>query len=157
MENTLENKAKFFGQYYGQERLKWHDKGVVLEVIWSDLNNDLKENHFLELKSISSISDEDAEEISKISISRDPISINIKRNESDYADIEIENISEHSTWTLFISGIDVYFKCGTSRNENDSNLILAVYDYLRSKGYALPYMDLSVEKLVEYGWIKLIV
>ena len=28
-------------------------------------------------------------------------------------------------------------------------------DYLRSKGYAVPYMDLSVEDLVEYGWIKL--
>jgi hypothetical protein len=28
-------------------------------------------------------------------------------------------------------------------------------DYLRSKGYALHWMDLSVEDLVEYGWIKL--
>ena len=28
-------------------------------------------------------------------------------------------------------------------------------DYLRSKGYALPWMDLSVEDLVKYGWIKL--
>ena len=28
-------------------------------------------------------------------------------------------------------------------------------DYFRSKGYALPYMDLSVEDLVKYGWVKL--
>lgn len=28
-------------------------------------------------------------------------------------------------------------------------------DYLRSKGYALPWMGLSVTQLVEYGWIKL--
>ena len=28
-------------------------------------------------------------------------------------------------------------------------------DILRSRGYALPYMGLSVEKLIEYGWIKL--
>ena len=28
-------------------------------------------------------------------------------------------------------------------------------DYLRSKGYAPPYMDLSVEDLVEYGLVKL--
>jgi hypothetical protein len=28
-------------------------------------------------------------------------------------------------------------------------------DYLRSKGYALHWMDLSVKDLVEYGWIKL--
>ena len=28
-------------------------------------------------------------------------------------------------------------------------------DYLRSKGYALPWMGLSVEEMVEAGWIKL--
>ena len=28
-------------------------------------------------------------------------------------------------------------------------------DYLRSKGYALPWMGLSVEQLVSSGWIKL--
>lgn len=29
-------------------------------------------------------------------------------------------------------------------------------DYLRSKGYALTWMGLSVEEMVEVGWIKLI-
>jgi hypothetical protein len=29
-------------------------------------------------------------------------------------------------------------------------------DYLRSKGYVLPYMDLSVDDLIEYEWVKLI-
>lgn len=29
-------------------------------------------------------------------------------------------------------------------------------DYLRSKGYALPYLGLSVEDLINAGWIKLI-
>lgn len=28
-------------------------------------------------------------------------------------------------------------------------------DQLRNLGYALPWMDLSVEDLVEYGWVKL--
>lgn len=28
-------------------------------------------------------------------------------------------------------------------------------DYLRSKGYALPWMGLSVEDLVSYGWVKI--
>jgi len=28
-------------------------------------------------------------------------------------------------------------------------------DYLRSKGYALPWMGLSVEELVDAGWVKL--
>lgn len=29
-------------------------------------------------------------------------------------------------------------------------------DELRRRGYAVPWMGLSVEKLIEYGWIKLI-
>lgn len=29
-------------------------------------------------------------------------------------------------------------------------------DYLRSRGYALRYMDLSVQDLINYGWVKLI-
>lgn len=33
--------------------------------------------------------------------------------------------------------------------------VIQVIDYLRSKGYVLPWMGLSVEKLVEYGWVKL--
>lgn len=32
---------------------------------------------------------------------------------------------------------------------------LTTTDYLRSKGYALPWMGLSVEELVIYGWVKL--
>ena len=28
-------------------------------------------------------------------------------------------------------------------------------DYLRSKGYALPWMGLSVDEMIEVGWIKL--
>lgn len=28
-------------------------------------------------------------------------------------------------------------------------------DFLRSNGYALPYLGLSVEQQIEYGWIKL--
>ena len=29
-------------------------------------------------------------------------------------------------------------------------------DYLRSKGYAIPWLGLSVEEMVEAGWIKLV-
>jgi hypothetical protein len=32
---------------------------------------------------------------------------------------------------------------------------VSAYDYLRSKGYALAFHDLSVEDLINYGWIKL--
>ena len=29
-------------------------------------------------------------------------------------------------------------------------------DYLRSKGYALPFMEYSVDELVELGWVRLV-
>lgn len=28
-------------------------------------------------------------------------------------------------------------------------------DYLRSKGYALPWMGLTVEEIIDYGWVEL--
>ena len=44
-----------------------------------------------------------------------------------------------------------------NRVHENANFNIEQYeiDYLRSKGYALPYMDLSVEDLISYGWIKL--
>lgn len=33
---------------------------------------------------------------------------------------------------------------------------LVTSDYLRSKGYALPWMGFSVENQIKYGWIKLV-
>lgn len=32
---------------------------------------------------------------------------------------------------------------------------MVITDYLRSKGYALPWMGLSVDEMVQAGWIKL--
>lgn len=29
-------------------------------------------------------------------------------------------------------------------------------DWLRSKGFLMPFMDLSVEQIIEYGWVKII-
>ena len=33
---------------------------------------------------------------------------------------------------------------------------LDVADYLRSKGYALPFMEYSVDDLVSFGWVQLV-
>lgn len=40
-------------------------------------------------------------------------------------------------------------------NSEDFYGIASVSDYLRSKGYAVPFMGLSVETLIEYGWVRL--
>ena len=43
-----------------------------------------------------------------------------------------------------------------SRGHSYQNFQQNQVDYLRSKGYALPFMEYSVEDLVSFGWVKLL-
>ena len=56
---------------------------------------------------------------------------------------------------------------GLERNYESSNQFLEDYksigfleqsevDFLRSKGYAVPYMEYSVDELVKIGWVQLV-
>ena len=134
MENTLENKAKYFAQYWGQDVIKnctaLFDTFGLDSVLQSTYT--ISNSSYLELKPLSSITDEDAMDVSKI---------------KGWIDILNEKVNIEATkrWLL----------------ENDflpENFFLKfsyILDYLRSKGYALPFMGLSVEQLIEYGWLKL--
>ena len=118
LENTLENKAKFFAQYWGQYVLYFTSD--FLRKIDNLTLDSVENDDYLELKHISQISDEES-----ILMYRglETHYENAKQFLEDYAALDF-----------------------LSQNEAD---------ILRSKGYALPYMDLSVEDLVEYGWVKL--
>ena len=128
-ENTLENKTKFFAQYWGQDLLcrvifgKNKNEIIMHNTPCSNLKLGEIIDSYLELKPLSQISDEDAIKISK---------------EFHIFKSDIRN----SVKELF-QEFDVL------------GLSMETGDYLRSKGYALPWMDLSVEDLIEYGWIKL--
>jgi len=121
MENTLENKQRFFAQYVGQEVYVWHtnEKDTVNDktLFYNAVNG------ILELTPLSMISDEDAIEVAKLD------SEDIRFNTPEFG----KEIALLSDWKL------KYF----------------IVDYLRSKGYALPFMGLSVEQQIEYGWVKL--
>ena len=43
-------------------------------------------------------------------------------------------------------------------NQTNISLVkmLKVFDFLRSKGYALPFMEYSVDDLVSFGWVQLV-
>lgn len=113
-ENTLENKRKFFAQYWGQRNLLHVIDDDDIHLLLNDeMANDVK-NWLLYLIPISQITDEDAVALG-------------------YTDSK--------------SAITKHLKM-IGKETSDA-------DYLRSKGYALPWMDLSVEDLVEYGWVKL--
>lgn len=111
-QNTLENKAAFFAQYWGQEIL-WANKNQVnpFEVCTSWFTHNLVTS-YLELTPLSHISDEDI----------------------DVIDLPYISIKDH-----LLNDIISQFEA----------------DYLRSKGYAVPWRDLSVDDLVSYGWAKL--
>lgn len=120
MENRLENKAKFFGQYYGQKVLRnrlLNDQIPPAPVGMFQLTE--SEYQYLELKSISEIVDDDFLEVMcKI--------------------FPFQPRSSFKKGRIYMDHLNVN-QC----------------DYLRSKGYALPFMEVSVEKLVEYGWVRL--
>ena len=120
-QNTLENKARFFAQYWGQHVL-YFSSDFLRKIDYLTIVG-IENDDYLELKPLSQISDEDSIEIYK---------------EFPAFKSDIRN----SVKELF-KEFDVL------------ELSLETGDYLRLKCYALPWMDLSVEDLVEYGWVKL--
>lgn len=134
MENNLENKAMFFAQYYGQNvKRSYLPEQTSLQVIDRDVFwiGHLIINGYLELKSIEDITDEDALECTGVEV--------FKTYQSD------EN---SGCYGMLPSGIFLDQEAFYITDRFNA-------DYLRSKGYALPWMGLSIEKLIEYGWVKL--
>jgi len=130
MENTIENKAKFFAQYL-------HQRVLCNSVIETDKSIeilrpselpciDIGQNWHLELTPLSMISDEDAIEVAKTVYLTDSDLWTSERGR-DYLDFD------PNVWSM----------------------VANISDLLRSKGYALPYMGLSIAELENYGWIKL--
>ena len=134
-QNTLENKARFFAQYWCVKCLKNELLNQLIPAQKVDKSNcNGLPQQFLELKPLSQIGDEDAIHGLKLIIS--------SRNSSAFDYCKSQNYSIEQMVNYFNRHLVYDFK-------------LILTDYLRSKGYALPWMDLSVEDLVEYGWIKL--
>lgn len=140
MENTLENKAKFFAQYWGQEIMKSNNDGWEIKKVDHNSIYPLYEEDedFLILKPLSSITDEDAIEVGNLLFPF--ISGKIIRVEINSVDELTLNIKAHRK---------------TGYNEDYKAINVPCADYLRSKGYCLPWMGLSCEALIEYGWVKI--
>lgn len=132
MENTLENKAKFFALYLGQ-RLDNSFYGAIMRGVVQQGKNSscwkVKTQHLtipvkdvcLPLTPLSQITDEDA----------NSITIYGTYDKASFNDI----------WYNTPSGPQHY--------------AIDSVDFLRSKGYAMRWMGVSVETLVEWGWVKL--
>jgi len=172
MENTKENKAKFFAQYYGLEVLKFTHEEKSAEV-W-DPHHHRIDFAYLELTPICKITDEDAIEVARIVYPGNgifkQIEIVIDTPEGRHDDVTyvlIKKFINHPDlmeWREFaliqIDHEDGAVIRGSVNESGDfeddfTDNYIHVTDFLRSKGYALPFHGLSVENLIEYGWVKL--
>lgn len=134
LENTLSNKAKFFAQYFKQKvlyRESPHDEliwvhGDELEMFPPD-EDEAEDIVYLELTPLQNITDEDAIEICKI--------LN-------------EQYSKHTRQALVESFNEALL-------DKKFSIPIEMTDFLRSKSYALPYLGLSINEQIEYGWITL--
>jgi len=127
MENNIDNKIRFMGLYLGTVTVRhqaWETRKT--EKLTSIR---LQDEYYLELKPLSSITDEDAIEVAKIL-------------GYDYSD-------EGDYFTTASNYLERYYY-------NPKDTSIGVVDYLRSRGYAYYYMGLDVDEQIEYGWIKLV-
>lgn len=132
LENTLENKAKFFAQYYGCKVYMNSPNCRIPSKVF--MGKSIEPKDFLELTPLSQISDEDAIEVAKI-------------EDSAYTESNLVRGKVIAENFINYSDCNNSFRCSLK--------MIKFMDYLRSKGYALPWMGLSVEELIEYGWVKL--
>lgn len=142
MENTIENKARFFGLYHRQHCLiTWERPAIVgdFPILPTD---------WLELKSLSDISDEDAIEVARI----------CWFSKGEYSQIEFGKLIVFDLKIgSIINTLNNRYR-DSSRDLSDflgAKDTLELYDFLRFKGYAVQYLDMTVEQQIEYGWVQL--
>ncbi|WP_137906085.1 hypothetical protein [Chryseobacterium sp. 2VB] len=142
MKNTLENKAKFFAQYCGQRVLSVDEHPDFLYKL--NDHDRLKSEGCLMLTSIQNITEEDA--LTYIGLGYNGylnIIITEKHNDGVSFEYEYKTSKRRRTFSYRFNYVSQY-------TPNVAQL-----DFLRSKGYALPWMNLNIDTLEKYGWIKL--
>jgi hypothetical protein len=128
LEITPKNKLKFFSQYWEQDVLSLNEHATMFLDAYTILS--IKESDSLLLSPLSETTDEDVIQIMKWKLSEPHIE---KR----------PNFEQLIRYTR---------KCIVEESYAENRHCA---DFLRSKGYALPFMGLSVEEMVKAGWITL--
>ncbi len=137
MENTIQNKKMFYAQYWNQSVLMGlcSDGITPLKTAVSEHTIDYWENTHLELTPLSMISDEDAIEVAKM--------CSLPLDDTYKPFFEMLLIQKEFCNYLFMARpMSIY------EAEN-------IISFLRSKGYAVPFMGLSAEQIINFGWITL--
>lgn len=142
-DKQAEDREAFYMQYFEQFVLTAIDRDInkigcgVSIYNMSLLLDGTFSDHYLELKPLSAITDEDAIEVAKL-IGIDN-SIMLYQKKIDY----VKNwLVDRNLNTTHVGG--------------DSPLrILSIMDFLRSRGYLLPFRQYTTQQLLDMGWAKL--
>lgn len=138
LQDNLENKAKFFSQYYGQKVMRTSITALML----SDPAAIPTGEWFLQLKPLSAISDEHLEEI------RELLGAWIER-----CDFMNNGSFDYNSFKEYI--VDVFVNGFGGIAISNIQSYITTSDHLRSKGYILPFNGLSCEELLNRGWAVL--
>ncbi len=152
-------KSRFFAQYWGQNILSFIGSEVDYKLYpyrlaknenWSNRTQCL-EKQFIVLKSLSNYTKEDSIEVERIWRASDTrVEAYFKKSYPNtvYDDRELVGRSLIKYW---LEECKLNFE-----NRIDPRTIQHITDYLRSKGYAVPFMEYSVDDLISFGWVQLI-
>ena len=138
MLNTTENKLKFFAQYFGQRVLKNKNlnepfnKNVVYDMLFDSYVNKHIDFFYLELRSIDSITDDECVEYFNL------LYDNSRRNQEKIIAIK----SDIKRGKMF-------------RQLLHFEKSIIALDFLRSKGFLVPFMNLKTDQILEFGWAKI--
>jgi hypothetical protein len=181
MENTLKNKAMFFAQYWGQSVLNSDEYGIEpIEYYFnpgqSNVDGLKGRNYHLLLKSLSLISDSEIVEVLRLAHNLKSVSeleCAIKREKDIihcWFPSSIIGAEYHVCLNFKYATINanIHFKeidndVGSSNKVNIGEIhfsasrvvgYIQVVDFLRSKGYGIPFGELSIKTLLTYGWMK---
>lgn len=172
----IESEVDISSTKYFQEQAKWNKPVTTCKLfgIRSDLNKDwniafmqtniITQNEgvlmfdidvcSLLLKPVSAISDEDAIQVAKIAMVGE-----FKKviRYKDFIDIKSEGLEPDINMVqIFHTGeFELAFSKSYEYQGIHGEKYVEIIDFLRSKGYALPFMQYSVEQLIEMGWVKL--
>lgn len=145
-------KAAYFAQYWGQPVQTYK-----LSYSWKrNVEVNGSSQGFITLKPLSSITDEDAIEVAKIANSP---SFAIPKEwkvelDSEYGFVTVKSDKSNHSFDLDIKDGHLQMYDGDYKSDMFFNHY-RVCDFLRSKGYALPYRQYSVDDLITKGWLKL--
>lgn len=149
--NSIANKRMFFAQYIEQDVAI--DKAGFKASVYDAIKHSWIENYKLALKPLSMISDDEAKDLITLKFKYDKgdvddlISMTVEKSFDEKGfKLSLEAIVKHKKWADFVERLFIA----------DEKVYSYLIDYLRSKGYVVPFMEYSIEELIDLGWVELV-